>query len=106
MAWLIGPGRIQPGTKMPVLWPGGVSYFADFPEPDKSELETAYGAGGMEQMKLITDFLFDAGRRNATLVQPGAAELQAQMKAAETQPAEEDDWGDEESESGGDDDWE
>lgn len=100
IAWLIGPGRIQPGTKMPVLWPGGVSYFVDFPEPDKSELEHAFGAAGMEQMQLITDFLFDAGRRNVTLVQPGAAEMQAKMKAAATQQAEEDDWGDE-----GDDDW-
>lgn len=107
-AWLIGPGRIQPGTKMPVLWPGGASYFAEFPEPDKSELEAEYGTSGREQMQLVTDFLFDAGRRNATLVQPGAAEMQAKMKAAATQQAE-DEWGDEGDdewgdESGGDDD--
>lgn len=86
MAWLQGPGRIQPGTKMPALWPGGQSAFYQYPDPDRSELEETYGRDGQAQMELVRDLLYEAGRRSMTLVQPGGVERAAAgVEAAEGQ---------------------
>ena len=55
-AWMLNPGWMQPGTKMPQNFTGGVSPFVDSPEyPGTSE----------EHIDLLVDYLFDAGTRNA-----------------------------------------
>ncbi len=84
-AWLKGPGYIQPGTKMPGLWPGMRSAFADYGDT-AAELEAKYGETAAEQIELLLDFMYNAGLTNHTVIQPGLAE---QLKAAPQEAGEE-----------------
>jgi cbb3-type cytochrome oxidase cytochrome c subunit len=69
-AWLREPNTLQPGTKMPQWFPGGLSAFRDFPDEDKVRMGKVYGQGGQEQMDLLLDFMDAAGRRGYTAIQP------------------------------------
>lgn len=83
--WLINPQLIQPGTNMPQLFVDGLSAFKDFPPDEKTTLEGRYGTSGDEQIQLVTDFLFDLGARNATVVQPAPPEGPAPATPAPTE---------------------
>lgn len=52
--WMLEPGLIQPGTKMPQNFVGGQSPFAGDP---------AYPGTSADHINLLVDTLFDAGRR-------------------------------------------
>ncbi len=73
--WLASPARIQPGTKMPNLFgEGDASAFAAFPEEDRENLRVRlfheqYLGSGPEQMQAITDWIFDAGKKNLDKIQ-------------------------------------
>ncbi len=69
--WMQEPANLQPGTKMPQWFPGGRSAFAEYPDDLKTELEGQYGATGADQIALMMDFLYSAGARNYTALQPG-----------------------------------
>ncbi len=69
--WMQQPAVIQPGTKMPQWFPGSASAFATYPEEDRLALEAKYGTTGEDQMQLLMDFMYTAGARNYTAVQPG-----------------------------------
>ncbi len=73
LAWLLNPTVIQPGTKMPQVFGQGTaeSAFAAYPDEKMIEaLETRYGATGSAQIALLTDFLYECGRRGHDAVQP------------------------------------
>ncbi|MCH7993191.1 MAG: hypothetical protein IIB57_01970 [Planctomycetes bacterium] len=76
-AWLQKPNSLQPGTKMPQWFPGGMSAFRDFPDEDKVRMNKAYGEDGQGQMDLLLDFMNAAGRRGYTAVQPEQGSEQA-----------------------------
>jgi hypothetical protein len=69
--WLVDPTTIQPGTKMPTLWPGMVSAFAEYGE-NRAALEAKYGKTAAQQIDLMVDFMYEAGARGVTVVQPEA----------------------------------
>jgi mono/diheme cytochrome c family protein len=52
--WMLNPQLIQPGTKMPMNFPSGVSPFND----------DAKYAGNKDHIGLLVDFLYDAGTKN------------------------------------------
>ncbi|RJP30952.1 MAG: hypothetical protein C4547_16135 [Phycisphaerales bacterium] len=81
--WLKAPSVIQPGTKMPGLFPerGTLSAFADFGEA-RAELEARYGATAADQIELILDYLYHAGLRNHTAIDPKVAAAQQAQPAA------------------------
>jgi cbb3-type cytochrome oxidase cytochrome c subunit len=54
--WMLNPQWIQPGTKMPQNFPGGVSPFEGDPQ---------YPGTGEDHINLLVDTLYDAGRSNA-----------------------------------------
>lgn len=54
--WMLQPGWIQPGTKMPQNFPGGKSPF---------EGDPAYPPTSAEQIQLLVDYMYDAGMRGA-----------------------------------------
>lgn len=66
--WLRAPAVIQPGTKMPQLWPNMQSAFASF--SNRQELESRFGTTAEEQIKLMIDYLYAAGLRNHTAIDP------------------------------------
>lgn len=98
--WLQEPPAMQPGTKMPQWFPGGDSAFSDYPEEDRTELEGLYGSTGEEQMQLLMDFVYNAGVKNYTAVQPGglgaASAPVTDMGDEEGEEEEEDEEGEEE----------
>ena len=53
-AWMLDPQLIQPGTKMPTNFGGGVSPF---------EGDERYPGTGSDHINLLVDFLFDAGTK-------------------------------------------
>ncbi len=55
-AWMLDPQVIQPGTKMPQNFPGGVSPFAGSKE---------YPGTAMDHINLLVDYLYDAGIKGA-----------------------------------------
>jgi cbb3-type cytochrome oxidase cytochrome c subunit/peptidoglycan hydrolase CwlO-like protein len=71
-SWVQNPAWIQPGTKMPQIFPDGASSFMDF--PDRDEMEAKFGKTGGEQIDLLLDFIYNAGMLNYTSIAPGAAE--------------------------------
>ncbi len=71
--WLQEPGAIQPGTKMPQWFGDGASAFASYPDQDRTELESRFGRTGESQMQLLMDFVYNAGVKNYTALQPGGA---------------------------------
>jgi len=83
--WLYNPKALQPGTNMPQIFPGGKSFFQDYPEETRKEKEAAYGATAEEQAKLLVDWLFTLGARGDTAIQPGAVEAQQKAKEAAEQ---------------------
>ncbi|MHC4093155.1 MAG: hypothetical protein ACYSVY_23290, partial [Planctomycetota bacterium] len=68
--WLRDPAWIQPGTKMPQLFPDGDSAFAWYGD-ERADLEAKYGTSSEEQIELLLDYLYNAGLKNHTAVQPG-----------------------------------
>jgi len=54
--WMLEPGWIQPGTKMPQNFPQGQSPFAGDPK---------YPGTGADHIGLIVDYLYDAGAKSA-----------------------------------------
>lgn len=54
-AWMLEPALMQPGTKMPQNFSGGVSPFADDPN---------YPGDSNDHINLLVDTLFDAGRKH------------------------------------------
>lgn len=54
-AWMLNPGIIQPGTKMPQNFPGGVSPYEGDPD---------YPGTSADQINLLVDTLYDAGEKN------------------------------------------
>ncbi|MCH8251438.1 MAG: c-type cytochrome [Planctomycetes bacterium] len=68
-AWMLQPGWMQPGTKMPMNFPDGKSPF---------EGHEDYPATSADQIDLLVDFLYDAGARGTradlvkSVVQPEA----------------------------------
>lgn len=56
IAWMLQPGLIQPGTKMPQNFGGGVSPFAG---------DEAYPGSGMDHINLLADYIYDAGIKGA-----------------------------------------
>jgi hypothetical protein len=86
--WLRNPAWIQPGTKMPKLFPSAEGAFVDYGDL-RTELEARFGGSSDEQIQLLIDYLYDAGQRRHTAIQPGLVF---------TQPA---DSGDEFMEEGG-----
>jgi mono/diheme cytochrome c family protein len=68
--WLKNPAWIQPGTKMPQLFPDMRSAFLEYGD-NRAELEAKYGSTGEEQIELLLDFLYNAGLKNYTAIQPG-----------------------------------
>jgi hypothetical protein len=81
--WLQEPGTIQPGTKMPPWFPGKTpnsppaSAFAAYPEEARGPLEAMYGYTAKEQMSLLMDFIFVAGRLHYT---PNSERITGQKK--------------------------
>lgn len=69
--WVRAPAVIQPGTKMPQLWPNMQSAFASFKNRD--ELEAKFGKTADEQISLLVDYLYAAGLRNHTAIDPNLA---------------------------------
>ncbi len=69
--WLQEPAVIQPGTKMPQWFASGNSAFSSYSDEDRAALEGKYGATGEEQMRLLMDFMYNAGVKNFTGLQPG-----------------------------------
>ncbi len=69
--WLQEPGSIQPGTKMPQWFAGGASAFLSYGDADRAALEAKYGQTGEEQMQLLMDYMYNAGVKNVTALQPG-----------------------------------
>lgn len=53
--WMLEPGWIQPGTKMPQNFPGGTSPYEGDPN---------YPGTGADHINLLVDTLYDAGARN------------------------------------------
>lgn len=70
-AWVKAPAVIQPGTKMPQLWPNMQSAFANF--ENREELEAKFGRTAEEQIALLLDYLYAAGLRNHTAIDPNVA---------------------------------
>ncbi|MCH7813829.1 MAG: hypothetical protein IID40_07390, partial [Planctomycetes bacterium] len=68
--WLRDPAWIQPGTKMPQLFPEGKSAFAWFGD-ERAALEAEFGTTSDDQIELLLDYLYNAGLKNHTAVQPG-----------------------------------
>jgi len=91
--WLKNPAWIQPGTKMPQLFPNMQSAFADYGDT-RAGLEAKYGEAGEEQIELLLDFLYNAGIKNYTAVQPGG--MAPPVKAAAEELFDEDGGGEEE----------
>lgn len=52
--WMLQPGWIQPGTKMPQNFPGGRSPFEGMEE---------YPGTGMDHVELLTDYVYEAGTK-------------------------------------------
>lgn len=67
--WLQYPNRIQPGTKMPQWWGHGGS-LAQFPPEDYKAFADKYGATHEAQLSLMLDYLYEAGARNHTVIDP------------------------------------
>jgi hypothetical protein len=95
--WVQEPPIIQAGTKMPPFlsgisvfnlnglpWPASQGSDADFVQ----RIESRYGSTADEQAKLLLDFLYAAGQRGYTAIQPPAS---TQPAAAEAPQAMEDD---------------
>ncbi len=55
-AWMLQPGLIQPGTKMPQNFADGVSPFAG---------DEAYPGSGIDHINLLADYVYDAGIKGA-----------------------------------------
>ncbi|MCH7871042.1 MAG: c-type cytochrome, partial [Planctomycetes bacterium] len=89
LKWLQEPVDMQPGTNMPQWFAGGNTAFADFPDP--AQMEEKFGATGDEQMRLLLDFLHEAGARSYTGIkgQPPAAEASVSGGSGEKQSIEE-----------------
>jgi len=58
---MLDPQLIQPGTKMPTNFGGGVSPFAG---------DSRYPGDGFEHINLLVDFLFDSGTKNDRIELP------------------------------------
>jgi cbb3-type cytochrome oxidase cytochrome c subunit len=59
--WMVAPQWIQPGTKMPQNFAGGVSPFEGDPE---------YPGTGIDHINLLVDAIFDAGRTSTRVALP------------------------------------
>ncbi len=83
--WLQEPGSIQPGTKMPQWFEAGKSAYAAFDAELRDPFEAAFGKTGAEQMRLLLDFVWQAGETNYTAILPGA-DTSADMTSNPVQP--------------------
>ncbi len=59
--WMLEPGWIQPGTKMPQNFPGGKSPYEGDPK---------YPGSSADQIDLLIDYLYDAGVKGARVPLP------------------------------------
>ncbi len=59
--WMLEPGWITPGTKMPQNFPKGVSPYQNDPKYEKA---------GSDHIDLLVDYLYDAGAKNARVPLP------------------------------------
>ncbi|MCC7292876.1 MAG: c-type cytochrome [Phycisphaerales bacterium] len=75
-SWVKAPAAIQPGTKMPQLWPNMQSAFSNFGDK-REELEAKFGRTAEEQIRLLVDYLVAAGLRNHTAVDPNVKSVPA-----------------------------
>jgi hypothetical protein len=76
--WLQGTTTIVPAAKMPVQFPGGGTFFFQYPPDKKKQMHALFGASGKEQRKLVMDFIYTASASNFT---PRADSLPAQPLA-------------------------
>ncbi|NOT00005.1 MAG: c-type cytochrome [Phycisphaerales bacterium] len=97
-AWLQQPAVIQPGTKMPQWFPEFRSAFAGYPDADRTALQAKYGESGEDQMRVLMDFMYNAGVRNYTAVQPGGVATAAPGSPAVDSGGEEEEAEEEEEE--------
>jgi cytochrome c551/c552 len=93
--WVQEPPTIQPGTAMPPFFSGmdqlkvdGLPYHVAQQVPNPDEIAEQYGQTVQEQTELLLDFLYAAGRRGHTSVQPGGIEEQPDAQPAEQAPDE------------------
>lgn len=94
--WFQEPATIQPGTKMPQWFPGGNSAFRDYGEL-AVDLESKFGETGVDQMKLLVDFIYLGGERGHEIARATPKPI-----PPATDDEEDDDWDDDDE----DDDWE
>jgi hypothetical protein len=64
--WMLEPQLIMPGTKMPQNFPRGPDGVPKSPY----EGDPRYEGKGPAHIKLLVDYLYDAGRRNARVPLP------------------------------------
>ncbi len=82
--WLLDPSAIQPGTKMPGLFPEGHSAFVDYGDL-RAELEAKYGITSEEQIAAMLDYLYTSGLKNHTTIDPVLAAAAKAMEAMQQQ---------------------
>ncbi|MCH8852553.1 MAG: c-type cytochrome, partial [Planctomycetes bacterium] len=82
--WMQEPRKMQPETNMPQWFPGGQSGFSEvmgYKDEMREALEAVYTSSGETQMKLLMDFIWQAGLTNHTVVDksklPGAGDAEA-----------------------------
>ena len=80
---------MQPGTKMPQWFGSGNSAFASYGQEDRDILEGKYGATGEEQMQLLLDFMYNAGAKNYTALQPGGISAASDVATGDDEEEEE-----------------
>ncbi len=89
--WLQEPGKIQPETAMPPWFPGAQSAFSKemgYSDDLRKPLEAVYTDNGETQMKMLMDFVWQAGITNYTAVDPSRLppEDEAQPAAGQQPP--------------------
>lgn len=87
--WLQYPARIQPGTKMPQWWGDGGS-LVQYPKELYDEFAGKYGPTHEAQMTLLEDFMYEAGLRNYTVIDPTLPKPSETPEGEEIQLDEED----------------
>jgi hypothetical protein len=78
--WMLEPGWITPGTKMPQNFAHGQSPFAGVPK---------YPGSGADHIDLLVDYLYDAGVRNARAPLPKIPAAAAKEEFEEAEEFEE-----------------
>jgi hypothetical protein len=83
-SWFMEPQVMQPGSAMPQWFPEAQSAFTRMDESDRNRLEATFGESGSEQMDLLLDFLFEAGRKSHTTVPPPRTPTQIENRGEDS----------------------